>query len=81
VLAGYAEVGAKSGHVTVTRIEAAWQRMRILVRRFIYQGLRCALSRQAVRNQLICGPPQAQDEKGSLSLSADRDVASQIRLN
>ena len=48
--------------------------MRILVDRFIYQGLRYLPSRHAARDQAIRGQPQDQDEKGSvLALAIEPD--------
>jgi hypothetical protein len=40
--------------------------MQVLVDRFIYQGLRYAASRHAVRDQPVSGHTRHQDEKGSL---------------
>jgi hypothetical protein len=44
-------------------MEAPWQQMRILVDRFIYQGLRYVLSRHAGPDQDIRKASQDQDEK------------------
>jgi hypothetical protein len=45
--------------------------MRILVDRFIYQGLRCAPRRHTVPDQDLCRDPKDQDEKRSISPAAD----------
>jgi hypothetical protein len=47
----------------VESIEAPWQQMRILVDRFIYQGLHYVPSRHAVPGQGVQASTQDQDEK------------------